>query len=142
MPRINLGQNQANSLALLVESVVFPLLRDHPGQVHLEIDIDLALTTPGDATATGTLLESATRQTLDAIGGDGELSIIAVPTPGGIEIELSDNGPAIASRPEIASLLAARHGVKMQQHDCPQGGVATTLHFPKRQTNSDSRRAA
>ncbi|MGB7345592.1 MAG: ATPase [Pirellulaceae bacterium] len=126
-------------LAVLVESVIAPLLIQHNGPVCLELDVPTTLPVPADPRQTAQLLETLVQQSLAQMADGGDLMIMAVETAGGIEMELADSGTDVDSRPCSLPLAAAAIGANLRWQNVPQGGAAVTIFFGRR---SESGRVA
>ena len=120
------------SLAILVEVVTAPLLMQHPSPVCLEVDIDEAIGVPSDAAITAELIRTLAGQALLEMPGGGDLCITACETPAGIELEMADNGSDVQERARRLPLAAAAIGADIRWQNCPQGGGAVTVIFPRR----------
>ncbi len=128
------------SLAILVESVAVPLLREHPAAICLEVDIDPAVEVPTEPTATVELIRGLTEQALEVMPQGGDLTVTGCETPGGVELELADTGAELAARQRCLPMAAASIGADVRWQNCPQGGVAVTVTFPA--ASQSQRRAA
>lgn len=120
----------ASSLAVLVECVVSPLLREHPAPVCFELNVPLDLMTTADPVRLGDLVRSLVCESLDQMADGGELTVTGCLTAHGVELEIADTGDDIDSRGQQLSLAAAALGCKPQWQNCPQGGAAVTLVLP------------
>ena len=118
------------SLAVLVESISLPMLREHAAAVCLEMDIDTWLPLPNDAVGTADLVRILIGQALEEMPQGGDLTITACRTPSGIELEIADTGCDIAERPQRLPMVAASMGARLAWQNCPQGGAAVTIQFP------------
>ena len=132
--------NTCRSLAILVESVTAPLLIEHTAPICLEIDIDMSLEVPADPGRTVELLKTLVGQSLAEMPKGGDLSITAVETSHGVELELADTGCDIQDRATRLPLAAAAIGAQVTWQNCPQGGAAVTVTF--RRASGQQRRAA
>lgn len=124
--------SNSTSLAVLVESVIGPMLMQHPTPVCLELEIDPHLSVPANAAQTVELVRALTRQALDEMRQGGDLMVTACETAEGIEFEMADNGTDVETRSQRIPLVAASLGAKICWQNCPQGGVAVTVLFPAR----------
>ncbi len=122
----------SRSLAVLVESVIAPLLMKHPTPVCLDLEIDPALSVPSEPLATVELIRALTRQALEEMGDGGDLTVTACETVDGIELEMADTGVDSEYRSQRIPLMAASVGASLTWQNCPQGGVAVTVRFPRR----------
>ncbi len=132
--------NACQSLAVLVESVISPLLIEHTSAVCLEVDIDTDLGVPADAEKTVDLIRALVNQSLDEMVDGGDLTVTACETPTGVELELADTGCPIEARATRLPLAAAAIGATVQWQNCPQGGAAATIFF--RRSSGSNRIAA
>lgn len=119
------------SLAILVESVAVPLLREHPAAICLEVEVDPAIEVPTEPTATVELIRVLTRQAIAVMPEGGDLTITGCETAEGVELELADTGQEVAARERRLPMVAASIGAGVRWQNCPQGGVAVTVRFPK-----------
>jgi hypothetical protein len=119
-----------SSLAVLVECVVSPLLREHPSPVCFELNMPIDLTTTADRSRLTDLLRSLVRDSLEQMADGGELTITGCMTAHGVELEVADTGSDADHRRHGLSLAAAALGCKPQWQNCPQGGAAVTLVLP------------
>lgn len=127
------------SLAVLVECVISPLLREHPAPVCFELDMPVDLMTTADKSRLSDLVTSLVRESLEQMPDGGELTVTGCQTAHGVELEIADTGSDIESRGSRLSLAAAALGCKPQWQNCPQGGAAVTLVLP---FNDAARKAA
>lgn len=127
------------SLAVLVESVIAPLLIQHDAPVCLELDIDTSVEVPAEQLRTVELLRTLVTQSLQEMPEGGDLTVTACETPTGLELELADTGCDIADRQKRLPLAAAAIGASLRWQNCPQGGAAVTIRFRPRE---EARRAA
>jgi len=121
--------SSCRSLAVLVESVIAPLLIQHESPVCLELDIDTSLQVPADATKTVDLLKTLVGQSLSQMSDGGDLVVTACDTPTGIELELADTGCDVEEREKRLPMAAAAIGASLVWQNCPQGGAAVTIKF-------------
>ena len=120
----------ASSLAVLVECVVSPLLREHPTPICFELNVPIDLMTTADRARLSDLVRSLVRDSLEQMADGGELTVTGCQTAHGVELEIADTGSDIDSRGTKLSLAAAALGCKPQWQNCPQGGAAVTLVLP------------
>lgn len=123
------------SLAVLVESTVAPLLRDHPAPICLELDVPVNLPVPADTSLTGLLLESLTRSAIREMPTGGDLNVTACDVDGRVELEFADTGSRVTARVQTRPLVAAKLGATLRWDNCPQGGAAVTILFPPAKAN-------
>ncbi|MCC9657501.1 ATPase [Rhodopirellula halodulae] len=135
-----IGRDNDPPLAILVETLASPMLVAHPAPVCLEVDMDESLRLPVDHPSFCQLMESLVRQALLEMPEGGELTITGCETHTGVEIELADTGSVVASRACKLPLIAAALSAELNWQDCPQGGGAVTVKFPRYQ--AAQRRAA
>jgi hypothetical protein len=124
------GRSTDTSLAVLVECVVSPLLREHPAAICFELNMPMDLKTTADPVRLNDLVTSLVRQSLEQMPDGGELTVTACQTAHGVELEIADTGNDVESRSSRLSLAAAALGCKPQWQNCPQGGAAVTLVLP------------
>lgn len=125
--------SSCRSLAVLVESVIAPLLIQHASPVCLELDIETSLPVPADAFKTVELLKALVNQSLLEMPDGGDLIVTACETPMGIELELADTGCDIKDRDRRFPLAAAAIGAAVTWQNCPQGGGAVTIRFRRQE---------
>lgn len=125
--------SSCRSLAVLVESVIAPLLIQHDSPVCLELDIDTSLEVPADAATTVDLLKKLVSQSLAEMPEGGDLVVTACQTPMGLELELADTGCDVSEREKRLPMAAASIGASVTWQNCPQGGGAVTIKFPPQQ---------
>lgn len=121
-----------NCLAVLVETVISPLLIAHKAPVCLELDVPTELPVPADPKQTAQLLETLVQQSLAQMVDGGDLMIMACETAGGIEMELADSGADVDARPCSLPMAAAAIGANLRWQNVPQGGAAVTIFFGHR----------
>lgn len=125
------GRSTADtSLAVLVECVISPLLREHPAPICFELDMPIDLMTTADPGRLSDLVASLVRESLTQMPEGGELTVTGCRTAHGVELEIADTGSDVESRGSRLSLAAAALGCKPQWQNCPQGGAAVTLVLP------------
>lgn len=132
MSHLWIDPNACPSLAVLVESVTAPLLMEHEAPVCLEMDIDLDIPVPGDGMTTADLIRSLALQALCEMPDGGDLTVTGCQTENGLELELADSGADLQSRAKRIPMAAAAIGAQIEWQNCPQGGVAATVIFPKK----------
>lgn len=118
------------SLAVLVECVVSPLLREHPSPILFELNVPIDLVTTTDQGKLAQLVSSLVKSSLEQMPEGGELTVTGCQTSHGVELEIADTGGDLESRGRKFSIAAAALGCKPQWQSCPQGGVAVTLTLP------------
>ncbi len=129
MPHQWIEPNDCRSLAVLVESVIAPLLIEHSAAVCLEVEIDAEIGVPADANRTVDLIRALVSQSLDEMPDGGDLTVTACETHHGVELELADTGCGVESRVTRLPLAAAAIGAGVKWQNCPQGGAAVTITF-------------
>lgn len=122
--------NECRSLAVLVESVIGQMLIPHSMPICLELDIDTKIPVPDDVSKVVALLESLVSQSLEEMPEGGDLTVTAVSSPAGIELELADTGCDVEQRSRRLPMVAAAIGASLSWQNCPQGGGAVTIRFP------------
>lgn len=121
---------KCESLAVLVESVAGPLLIEHQAAICLELDINVELDVPADPARTCDLIRSLVGQSLSEMSAGGDLTITAVQTDQGVELEIADTGGDADGRAQSRPMAAAAIGASIQWQNCPQGGASVTILFP------------
>ncbi|QDT08538.1 ATPase [Planctomycetes bacterium K23_9] len=116
-------------LAVLVETVIAPLLIQHQAAVCLELDVPTTLPVPADPQRTAELLRTLVQQSLAQMSDGGDLMILACETATGIEMELADSGSDVDDRPCSLPMSAAAIGAELRWQNVPQGGAAVTIFF-------------
>ncbi|TVQ02241.1 MAG: ATPase [Planctomycetaceae bacterium] len=129
-------------LAVLVECVIFPLLREHPAPIHFDLAVPIDLMTTADPELLSDLLKSLVRGSLKPMSDGGELTVTAVHSVQGIELEIADSVGGVEDRELPVSLAAAGLGCKPHWQNCPQGGVAVTITLPDANPIASTRKAA
>lgn len=129
----------SQSLAVLVESVTAPLLIQHAAPVCLELDIDTGLEVPANPARTVEVVKALVIQSLSEMPAGGDLTITACETPNGVELEFADTGCDVENRNRRLPMAAASMGASIGWQNCPQGGGAVTVVFPR---PGDQRRMA
>ena len=130
-PHQGIDRASSESLADFVRRVVTPLLADRD-DTRLEIDIDPGQSAVADPSLTAMLIESVTRASLHEMPQGGQLLITGVQTGEAFELEIADDGHPVSQRFQWRPLVAAKLGATLAWQDCPQGGVAVTIRFPRR----------
>jgi hypothetical protein len=123
---------KCKSLAILVESVVAPMLMKHPAPICLDLEIDPSIQLTTNPTVTADLIQALTRQALDEMSGGGDLTVTACETPNGIELEMADTGVDASERSHRIPMMAAAIDAHVTWQNCPQGGVAVMVTLPRR----------
>ena len=131
---------ECHCLVVLVETVTAPLLVQHDSPVCLEVDIESDLGIPADPNQTAELVRTLVKQSLAEMPEGGDLVITACETDRGVELEFADNGCDVQQRSQSLPLVAAAIGAKLNWQNCPQGGGAVTITFPR--SDTANRRAA
>lgn len=118
------------SVAVLVECVISPLLREHPAPICFELNVPIDLMTTADRAKLSELVYQLVQESLKQMSEGGELTVTGCQTSHGVELEIADTGSDVESRSNRLSLAAAALGCKPQWQNCPQGGAAVTLVLP------------
>ena len=128
--------------------------------VELDVPKDLCLSADHDMVRRAML--NLVLNALDVMPNGGELTIIGCETKYGVEIEVADSGPGLPDDDTVnlfepffttksggtglglALVLrtAQVHGGEVCAANCPQGGAAFTLKFPKQQVEKPLKAAA
>lgn len=124
------GMQSPVKLAVLIECVVFPLLRAHPSPVHFDLAVPIDLVTTADPLVVGDLVRSLVRTALVPMAEGGELTVTGYRTAHGIELEIADSVGDLADAGQAVPLAAAALGCRPVWQKCPQGGVAVTITLP------------
>jgi len=130
MIRRNIKPVELSSLAVLVERIASPMLRQHPARVFFEMNIDLELMTTASRDHLQTLIESLISDSLREMPDGGELTVSGCQTANGVELEIADTGSDAENRSNHLSIAAASLGCKPHWQNCPQGGAAVTIVLP------------
>lgn len=128
--RFGVSRLRPCSLAVLVECVVSPLLREHPSPVLFELNVPIDLVTTTDQVKLAEVIRNLVKSSLEQMNQGGELTVTGCQTSHGVELEIADTGGDLESRGHKISIAAAALGCKPQWQSCPQGGVAVTLTLP------------
>lgn len=126
----SIGITESCSLAVLVECVVSPLLRQHPAPILFELNVDTRLMTTANREHLTNLVETLVNDSLRQMPEGGELTVSGCQTANGVELEIADTGSDAEHRGRTLSLSAAALGCKPQWQNCPQGGAAVTIVLP------------
>lgn len=108
--------------------------------IHVTLDITAGRVTAGEAGPLRELVRSLVEAACDASAAAPprlrEVVVTSVAGPAGLEIEVADSAPAAAAGPRgsltAARPLAERLGGTLTCRGCPEGGIAVTLHLPRR----------
>ncbi|MBL9122143.1 MAG: HAMP domain-containing histidine kinase, partial [Planctomycetaceae bacterium] len=115
------------------------------------VDVPAGQTLLADREMFGRSIANLVRNALDAMPTGGELVFTSYDGPGGFELEVADSGPGLdpetrrhlfepfySTKPESAGLglavvaqIVAAHGGQVTVQNCPEGGAAFTLRFPR-----------
>ena len=120
--------------------------------IELDLDVPDELKLLADSDMVRRSVLNLVLNALDAMPGGGQLVVTAVETARGLELEIADSGPGLPA--ETAAKLfepffttkqngtglglaivyrtAAAHGGEVTAVNCPEGGAAFTLLFPRR----------
>jgi hypothetical protein len=77
------------------------------------------------------LVRTLVDQALSEMPEGGDLTITACETAQGVELEFADTGGDIENRAKRLPLVAAAIGAQLVWRNCPQGGGAVTVTFPR-----------
>ncbi len=133
MPHLWIDPNRCESLAILVESVASAILTQNRAPICLEVDIDTRLEPPADPEKTVEVVQAILLQAISEMSEGGELTITAVETPTGLELEIADTGRDVKLRETRLPFAAASIGARIHWANCPQGGAAATIVFRPKQ---------
>ena len=120
--------------------------------IRLEVDVAPGKTVFADCEMLRRGIANLLRNALEAMPDGGELVITSYSGPSGFELEIADSGPGIdaevrrrafepfySTKPGAAGLglaivarIVAAHGGQVIAQNCPEGGAAFTLRFPRR----------
>jgi signal transduction histidine kinase len=144
---------QSFRLEALVREVCEALAPQLAAQgIRADFDIPDQLTVQADRDMLRRATLNLVLNALDAMPHGGELSVIGVIGPRGVELEIADSGPGIepCARPRlfepffttkrsgtglglaIVERIATAHGGHVSVQNCPQGGAAFTIYWPYR----------
>jgi signal transduction histidine kinase len=121
-------------------------------RIVTELDVPLGLGLLADRDMVRRALLNLVLNALDVMPDGGELIVTGVRTPQGIEIEVADSGPGVSDEVlkrafepfyttksggtglglAIVYRTLQMHGGEVTAANCPQGGAAFTLKFPRR----------
>ncbi len=104
-------------------------------RIRWAIDCPPDLLAPADPPSIRSTVTRLIEHAIDRMMRGGDLDIVVVSTPRGIEIEVADTGPTPAVRPAGAVQFLPRSrslppGSFLEYEDCPQGGWAVTWVLP------------
>ncbi len=141
------------ALATLIDDVLGSLAPQLEAQdIHTTLDIAPRLTTLGDYGMLRRAVLNLVLNALDAMPHGGELVVTACASPGCVELEIADSGPGLDEQTRrrvfepffstkshgtglglaIVHRIAEVHGGAALAENCPEGGAAFTLRFPRR----------
>ncbi len=124
------GADETCSLAVLVECVISPLLREHPKPILFELNVDTRLRTTANRELLSSLVRGLVADSLREMPDDGEITVTACQTAAGVELEIADTWSDTESRGHSLPFAAAALGCKPHWQNCPQGGAAVTIVLP------------
>ena len=121
-------------------------------QVTVEVSVPSTISVSVDRRMLGVAFRNLTVSALSSMPSGGQLVVTAVASATGIEIEVADSGPGLSASEishaftplqarqagasglelAIAEHIATAHGGQAIARNCPEGGVALTLHLPWR----------
>ncbi len=116
------------------------MLIEHRSRICLEMDVDVNLMVPGEPGPTIDLVRALVGQALVEMPEGGDLTLTAIETPRGIELEIADTGSDVENRSKSRPMVAAAIGATLQWQNCPQGGASVTVVFPHRHGDQQSDR--
>jgi signal transduction histidine kinase len=140
-------------LRILVEEVCESLgLQLAAQNITTDLDVPAGLSVLADRDMLRRALLNLILNALDVMPDGGELTITALATRHGVELEVADSGPGIVQSREsrlfepfyttksggtglgltIVERIAAAHGGDVNACNCPQGGAAFTIRIPFR----------
>jgi signal transduction histidine kinase len=140
-------------LRILVEEVCESMgLQLAAQNITTDLDVPAGLSVLADRDMLRRALLNLILNALDVMPNGGELTITALATPRGVELEVADSGPGIVPLREsrlfepfyttksggtglgltIVERIAAAHGGDVNACNCPQGGAAFTIRIPFR----------
>lgn len=141
------------SLKPLVDEVIETMKdRLKRQNVTVEISVPSAISVDVDRRMLGAAFRNLTVSALSSMPRGGQLVVTAVASPSGIEIEVADSGPGLSATEiskafvplrssqagtsglelAIAEHVVTAHGGQATARNCPEGGIALTLHLPWR----------
>lgn len=142
----------AFSLRELVDDVLAGLAPQLDAQcVAAEVDVPRGATLAADRGMVRRAVLNLVLNALDAMPDGGELVITSVVGPRGVELEIADAGPGLSDEARqrafepfyttkssgtglglaIVSRIVEAHDGRVTARNCPEGGAAFTLHFPR-----------
>jgi signal transduction histidine kinase len=121
------------SVAEIIQQAIEPILRKHPADIRLDVDLAGNLPEIDQPEPLSILVRHLVRDALELMPEGGELSILGCRAPGGWDLEIADTGPPADNRPQIRQWAAAKLQGETSWHNCPQGGCAVVVRFRDRQ---------
>jgi signal transduction histidine kinase len=120
--------------------------------IQADVDVPLQASAWADRDMLRRAILNLALNAIDAMSDGGELTITAYQSSGGLELEIADSGPGVAQEHRarvfepffttkstgtglglaIVERIAAAHGGEVRLMNCPEGGAAFTLRFPRR----------
>ncbi len=140
-------------LSVLLSEVVETLAPQlHAQSIEVDLDVDPAIAMDADRNMIRRLVLNLLLNAIDAMPQGGDLSILAVASAAGVELEFADDGPGIPEESlehlfepffttksegtglglAIVERIADAHSGYLNACNCPQGGAAFTLFVPAR----------
>jgi signal transduction histidine kinase len=121
--------------------------------IHSEIDVPRGLTVMADRDMLRRAVLNLTLNALDAMPDGGDLVVTGYGGTAGVELEIADSGPGLTDEVRqrafepffttkssgtglglaIVYRVAEVHGGDVTAMNCPEGGAAFTLRFPRQQ---------
>ena len=119
--------------------------------IFLSIDIPISLSLMADREMLRRAVLNLVLNSVDAMQSGGDLVITAVDGPTGFELEIADSGPGLTEQETekafdpffttksdgtglglaIVHRIAEAHGGRVTARNCPEGGAAFTIEFPR-----------
>ena len=131
---------QCPTLAVLIESVAGPMLIEHQASICLEMDVDVDLPVPANTARTCDLIRALVGQSLVEMPEGGDLTITALETTHGVELEIADTGCDVGARSQSRPMAAGAIEASLHWKNCPQGGASVTVVFPPKNGDQQSLR--
>lgn len=141
----------------LIEEIVESLAPQLEAQaIDVDLDVPPNSVLSGDREMIRRAVLNLVLNALDAMPDGGELVITSYDGASGFELEIADSGPGVPEQHRrrlfepffstkgtgtglglaIVEHIAAAHGGSVSVTNCPEGGAAFTLHFPRQNRGS------